>query len=118
MGVTAENREYGLPRLNDLQKTNGKNKHICCEPLLGDLGQISREQIRLVVDGEESGKNARRGELEWVESLQAQCRSQNVDFYWKQWGSDGPDGVYGGRGKTGHLINGKSFLSFPDDLMP
>ena len=32
VGVTVENKRHGLPRLKDLQQTNAKNKHICCEP--------------------------------------------------------------------------------------
>jgi protein gp37 len=118
MGVTVDDREYGLPRLEDLREANVKNKHICCEPLLEDLGELDLSGIRLVVGGGESGPKARRAQPEWVESLRDQCLAQNVHLYWKQWGSYGPDGVYRGRGRSGHLINGKSYLSFPDDLMP
>ena len=119
LGVTIENRKHGLPRLKDLQQTNGKNKHICCEPLLEDLGVIDLTQISLVVGGGENAReSARKTELSWVESLQSQCQRQGVHFYWKQWGAYGPDGVYRGESKTGCLINGKAYLSFPDNLMP
>lgn len=118
LGVTVEDRQHGLPRLEDLQHTNAKNKHICCEPLLEDLGDIDLSQIRLVVGGGESGSNARKAELAWVGSLHHQCRSQNVHFYWKQWGSYGPDGVYRGVKKNGCLVKGKLLLSFPEDLVP
>lgn len=117
-GVTVEDREHGLPRLDDLRKTPGRNKHICCEPLLEDLGDIDLSQINLVVGGGESGPKARRTELSWVEPLVHQCQRQGVHFYWKQWGSYGPDGVYRGKGKTGCLVNGKAYLSFPENLMP
>jgi protein gp37 len=118
LGVTVEDRKHGLPRLRDLQETNGKHKHICCEPLLEDLGDIDLSKVGLVVGGGESGPNARKTELSWVESLLHQCQLQGVHFYWKQWGSYGPDGVYRGKSRTGHLINGKAYLTYPQDLMP
>jgi protein gp37 len=118
LGVTVENRKHGLPRLKDLQQTNGMHKHICCEPLLEDLGNIDLMQVKLVVGGGESGPNARRAHLSWVESLQRQCQTQNVYFYWKQWGSYGQDGLFRGKGKTGYLVNGKALQSFPESLMP
>ncbi len=118
MGVTVDDREYGLPRLEDLRHTNCKNKHICCEPLLEDLGALDLSDIRLVVGGGESGPEARRAMPEWVMSLRDQCIAQNVHLYWKQWGTYGPNGVKSSRGKSGHVIDGKSYLSFPDDLVP
>ena len=66
MGVTVDDRECGLPRLHDLQNTRGRNKHICCEPLLEDLGPLDLTGIRLVVGGGESGPKARRAMPEWV----------------------------------------------------
>lgn len=118
LGVTVEDRKHGLPRLKDLQETNGSHKHICCEPLLEDLGDIDLSQIELVVGGGESGPNARKTEQTWAESLVRQCETQNVHLYWKQWGKYAPDGTTGSKAKTGCLINGKAYLSFPDNLMP
>lgn len=118
LGVTVEDRKHGLPRLADLQETNGKHKHICCEPLLEDLGEIDLSRISLVVGGGESGSRARKTELAWAESLVHQCEAQNVHLYWKQWGKYAPDGTTGSKAKTGCLINGKSYLSFPDGLVP
>lgn len=115
-GVTVEDREYGLPRLEDLGKTRVRNKHICCEPLLGDLGELDLSGIRLVVGGGESGPEARRAMPEWVTSLRDQCLAQNVHLYWKQWGTYGPDGSRSSKSRTGHLIEGKSYLSIPDEL--
>ena len=118
LGVTVEDRKHGLPRLRDLQQTKGMHKHLCCEPLLEDLGEMNLEQIRLVVAGGESGNNARRTQLSWVESLRHQCGVQGVHFFWKQWGSYGQDGVFRGKKKNGYLINGEVVQSFPGDLIP
>ena len=87
LGVTVEDRKHGLPRLEDLRAIEATNKHICCEPLLEELGDIDLTGICLVVAGGESGKNARRAELAWVESLLHQCEPQGVHFYWKSWGT-------------------------------
>lgn len=118
IGVTVEDKNYGLPRLNDLQKINTPHKHICCEPLLEDLGDIDLAGISLVVAGGESGANARRSDIRWVESLLHQCRTQNTHFYWKSWGRYDQNGVFRGNGKAGCLINGKEYLSFPGNIMP
>lgn len=120
LGVTVEDKKHGLPRLKDLNRTNGKNKHICCEPLLEDLEDIELGEVSLVVGGGESGgkETARRTKLKWVESLQRQCRIQNVHFYWKQWGTYGQDGIPRGKVKTGCLVNGELAQSIPENIMP
>ena len=118
LGVTVEDVKHGFGRLEDLRALETPNKHICCEPLLEDLGSIDLSGIRLVVGGGESGKNARRADIDWVESLQKQCETQGVHFYWKSWGSYNQEGKFKANGKSGHLIHGKAKLSFPGDLMP
>lgn len=118
LGVTVENKKYGVPRIKDLQAIRTHNKHICCEPLLEDLDELDLTGISLVVGGGESGKNARRTDIRWVESLLKQCEKQNVHFYWKSWGSYNQDGVFKGNGKSGCLINGMVHKSFPDRIMP
>ena len=118
LGVTVEDKENGFPRLKDLQQIQTKNRHICCEPLLEDLGNIDLAGISLVIAGGESGKEARRADISWVESLLAQCKIQNVHFYWKSWGSYDQDGVFKRSGRSGCLINGKEYKSFPGNLMP
>ncbi len=118
LGVTVENKRHGLPRVKDLRNINAINKHICCEPLLEDLGDVDLAGIRLVVAGGESGNKARRADVRWVESLLNQCEIQAVHFYWKSWGRYNQDGVVKRNGKSDHLIKGKAYLSFPSSIMP
>ena len=118
LGVTVDNKKHGVSRLKDLQSINTKNKHICCEPLLEDPGDVDLAGLRLVVAGGQSGNKARKVELSWVESLQRQCQIQNVHFYGKSWGSHDQDGVFKENGKSGCFINGKEYLSFPGNIMP
>lgn len=119
LGVTVENKEHGFPRIKDLQDINCKNKHICCEPLLEDLGDIDLNQIKIVIAGWESGwKEARKTDPTWVKSLLNQCKKQDVHFYWKQWWSYGEDWVYRGKNQNWYLIDGKVAQSLPDNFMP
>jgi protein gp37 len=75
-GVSVEDRLYGLPRIEDLQRT----------PLLEDLGALPLEGISWVIVGGESGPGARRMEENWVLSIREQCETANVPFFFKQWG--------------------------------
>ena len=118
LGVTVEDAKYGLPRLRDLQEIQASHKHICCEPLLEEFVNVDLAGIDLVVAGGESGKKARRADISWVESLRRQCERQDVHFYWKSWGSYDQEGNFKPSGRTGSLINGKEYKSFPSDLMP
>ncbi|WP_038173769.1 DUF5131 family protein [Vibrio pacinii] len=118
LGVTVENKKYGLTRLRDLQAIRTYNKHICCEPLLEDLGNIDLTGVRLVVGGGESSQNARRTSLAWVESLRDQCEQYKAHFYWKSWGTYDQDGTRKGNGKSGCLVNGMEYKSFPIEIMP
>ena len=118
LGVTVEDKKHGFPRLADLQNTNASNKHICCEPLLEELTDINLKEISLVVAGGESGKNARRADITWVESLRNSCAKQDVHFYWKSWGTYNQDGTFRNKKQSGCLINGKEYKSFPKNLMP
>lgn len=56
LGVTVENKKYGVPRIKDLQAIRTHNKHICCEPLLEDLDELDLTGISLVVGGEKAVK--------------------------------------------------------------
>jgi len=118
LGVTVEDRRHGLPRLDDLRRTRCINRHLCCEPLLEDLGAIDLSGIRLIVGGGESGPNARPAKVSWVESLYQQCQIQKVDFYWKQWGTYDQEGRAKGNSRSGALVNGRMLQAFPPDLMP
>src|SRR6267154_1931627 len=44
-GVSAENRKYGLPRIENLQGANARIRFLSVEPLLEDLGKINLDGI-------------------------------------------------------------------------
>ena len=105
-GVSVEDRNYGLPRIADLQATPTVVRFLSVEPLLEDLGKLPLDGISWVIVGGESGPGARPMKEAWVLSIQEQCEAANVPFFFKQWG--------GVRKKTaGRTLRGQTHDSFP-----
>ncbi len=105
-GVSVEDREHGLPRIDALRRTPASLRFLSVEPLLEDLGEIDLSGIDWVIAGGESGPGARRMEERWVMSLLARCRRQGVPFFFKQWG-----GV--AKGRNGRVLNGRTYDEMP-----
>jgi protein gp37 len=106
-GVSVENRQHGLPRVDLLRDTPAQVRFLSIEPLLEDLGPIGLRGINWVIVGGESGPGARPMKPEWVRSIRDQCRAAGVAFFFKQWG--------GVRKKTtGRVLDGKTYDEFPD----
>lgn len=106
-GVSAENKTYGLPRIEHLRKTNAAVRFLSVEPLLEDLGQVNLTGIDWVIVGGESGAGARPMKKEWVVSMRNQCRKSGVAFFFKQWG-----GVR--KSVAGRKLDGRTYDEFPD----
>jgi protein gp37 len=105
-GVSVEDQRYGLPRIEHLQAAPAAVKFLSIEPLLQDLGDFDISGIDWAIVGGESGHGARSMEPEWVERILNLCRSQKVDFFFKQWG-----GVH--KSKTGRSLHGKTYDEMP-----
>ena len=105
MGVTVEDADYKY-RIDYLRYTGAKIKFLSLEPLLGDLGELNLDEIDWVIVGGESGPGARPMKIEWVRDVREQCRTQNVPFFFKQWG-----GV--NKKKTGRLLDGEIWDEMP-----
>lgn len=101
-----EDREYGLPRIADLQVTPTAVRFLSVEPLLEDIGTLPLDGISWVIVGGESGPGARPMKEEWVLSIREQCNGANVPFFFKQWG--------GVRKKVaGRTLRGRTHDGFP-----
>lgn len=107
LGVSVEDRRFGLPRIDQLRLTPAAIRFLSIEPLLEDLGEIDLTGIDWVIVGGESGPGARPMDPSWVRSIQAQCRRQGVPFFFKQWG-----GVQ--KKRAGRLLDGGHFEEYPD----
>jgi protein gp37 len=105
-GVSVENRKYGLPRIQNLQRAEAAIRFLSVEPLLEDLGKFDLKGIDWVIVGGESGHGARPMKKEWVVSVRDQCKREGVPFFFKQWG--------GVRKKAaGRKLDGKTYDEFP-----
>lgn len=113
IGVTVENRKHGVPRIDILRYIPAAVRFLSVEPLLEDLGELNLEGIHWVIVGGESGHKARPMHEVWVQRIQEQCVSQNVPFFFKQWGAWGRDGVKRNKKANGRTLNGKIWSQMP-----
>lgn len=60
LGVSVEDRRYGLPRIDVLRPIPATVRFISAEPLLEDLGPLNLTNIEWVIVGGESGSEARQ----------------------------------------------------------
>jgi len=107
LGVSVEDRRWGLPRIDELRNTPAGVRFLSVEPLLEDLGEIDRKGIDWVIVGGESGPGARPMKPEWALSIRDQCQAAGVPFFFKQWG--------GIRKKVaGRVLDGQTYDELPE----
>jgi protein gp37 len=85
-GVSVEDREYGLPRIDVLRRTHAAVRFLSIEPLLESLGELNLSGIDWVIAGGESGPRRRPMAPDWVREIRDQCDAAGVPFFFKQWG--------------------------------
>lgn len=105
-GVSVEDRKYGLPRVQDLQRAPARTRFLSVEPLLEDICPLPLSGIHWVIVGGESGPGARPIHESWVQSLLQDCEAAKVPFFFKQWG-----GVQ--KKRNGRLLNGTTYDDTP-----
>lgn len=113
LGVSVEDKRYGVPRIAYLQGIKAKTRFLSVEPLLEDVGRISLRGIHWVIVGGESGTKARPMEEAWALKLRDQCLRAGIDFFFKQWGSWGQDGVKRTKGANGRELQGEVWDMIP-----
>ena len=86
-GVSVENRQSGLPRIDHLRSADVAVRFLSIEPLLEFIGVLDLAGIHWVIVGGESGHNARPFDLQWGRSIVTQCREQDVPCFMKQVGT-------------------------------
>ena len=105
LGVTVEDRDHGLVRIEHLRRVPARVRFLSVEPLLEDLGEINLAGIDWVIVGGESGPGARAMDAAWVHNIRRQCTAAGVAFFFKQWG---------GRTKGGCLLEGAEIKQWPN----
>lgn len=113
LGVSVEDKKYGLPRIDHLRNVRAAVRFLSVEPLLEDLGTIDLSEIHWVIVGGESGPHARPMQPSWVESVQFQCEEQGAAFFFKQWGGWGADGKRRAKKYNGRQLNGRTYDEMP-----
>ncbi len=113
LGVSVENRKYGLPRIPQLRSIDASVRFLSIEPLLEDLGQFDLSRIQWVIVGGESGRKARPMKPAWVDAIKRQCDAAGVAFFFKQWGAWGADGERRSKSANGRLYAGQVWDAMP-----
>lgn len=114
LGVSVEDRKYGVPRIAHLRKVKGAAvRFLSVEPLLEDVGKLDLRGIHWVIVGGESGAKARPMKPEWAENVRRQALTQGVAFFFKQWGAWGADGVRRDKKRNGRELAGRRWDDFP-----
>ena len=117
LGVSVENRTYGLPRIDYLRQVDAQVRFLSIEPLLEDLGQFDLSGVHWVIVGGESGHKARPMQEAWVEGIKHQADKADVAFFFKQWGGWGVDGVKRHKKANGRIFKGKTWNAFPSQSL-
>jgi protein gp37 len=113
LGVSVENRKYGLLRIPVLRGIDAPVRFLSIEPLLEDLGDFDLTGIHWVIVGGESGRKARPMQSEWVEEIKRRCDEARVAFFFKQWGAWGADGQKRSKKANGRTYGGRVWDSMP-----
>lgn len=107
MGTSAENQEYWDKRVPILLSIPVAIHFVSAEPLLGPIEMTGPLPEWMIVGGE---SGPRQIQEEWVDSIQRQCVSKRVPFFFKQWGGKTP----GAKTAAGRTLNGKTYSEFPE----
>ncbi len=108
-GVSVEDREYGLPRIDALRRTNAAVRFLSVEPLLESRGRIDLSGIDWVIVGGESGVRPRPIAASWVREIREQCKTAAVPFFFKQWGGRSPKHL-------GRVLDGREWNDMPPNI--
>ncbi|MDR7298247.1 protein gp37 [Pelomonas aquatica] len=117
MGVSVEDKKYGVPRIDHLRKVPASIRFLSVEPLLQDVGELDLTDIHWVIVGGESGPKARPMQKAWALAVQQQCESQGVAFFFKQWGGWGADGKRRAKAANGRVLEGRTWDEMPSGVV-
>jgi protein gp37 len=106
LGTSAEDGRV-LDRLDAIRQVPAAIRFVSFEPLIGSVANGDLTGIHWAIVGGESGPRAREMKPEWVDEIEAMCRTSGTAFFFKQWG---------GKNKkaAGRLLNGRTYDEMPD----
>jgi protein gp37 len=106
LGTSVEDGRV-LNRLDALRTVPAAIRFVSLEPLIGSVAEGDLTGIHWAIVGGESGPRAREMKPEWVDEIEAMCRTTGTAFFFKQWG---------GKNKkaAGRELNGRTYDEMPD----
>jgi len=111
MGVSVELQRWTV-RAEFLKRVPATIRFLSVEPLLGPV-VLNLEGLDWVIVGGESGARARRMQPEWARVVRDQCLDAGVCFTFKQWGAYNEAGERVGKGRTGRVLDGRTWDQQP-----
>lgn len=105
LGTSVESGKY-KDRIKLLRQVPAQIRFISFEPLVGAVGKVNLKGVHWAIVGGESGPGARPMKQSWVEEIRSQCETQEVAFFFKQWG-----GV--NKKNAGRVYRGRTWDEFP-----
>jgi protein gp37 len=107
IGASVESGDY-IGRIDELRDAPAAVRFISFEPLIGRVGSVNLSGVHWAIVGGESGPKARPIDEAWVDEIHDECRSQNVAFFFKQWGGTN-------KKATGRRYRGRIWDEYPVD---
>ena len=106
LGTSVEDSRV-LYRLDAIRLVPAAIRFVSLEPLIGSVADCDLTGIHWAIVGGESGPRAREMKPQWVEEIEALCRSSGTAFFFKQWGGNN-------KKAAGRILNGKIYDEMPD----
>lgn len=108
LGTTVESQKV-THRIDYLRESGAYIKFLSIEPLLTPIINLNLKNIDWVIVGGESGAKARPMLKEWVVDIKNQCSTQDVPFFFKQWGGKN-------KKKAGRLLDNNTYDEMPKKI--
>ena len=109
LGTTVESEKV-THRIDYLRESGAYIKFLSIEPLLTPINDLKLKNIDWVIVGGESGAKARPMLKEWVIDIKNQCNTQDVPFFFKQWGGKN-------KKKAGRLLDNNTYDEMPKKII-
>ena len=112
LGTSVEDRNV-VHRIDELREVPAVIRFISFEPLIGEVGAVSLNDIHWAIVGGESGPRARRIRENWIDEIHDACRSHGTAFFFKQWGAWGRDTRRRSKKQNGRTYRGQTWDEMP-----
>ena len=92
IGVSVENQEWADKRRESARAISAVMRFVSYEPALGPVNWTGWEFVDQIIGGGESGPRARPMHPDWQRATRDFCASNEIAYFFKQWGEWLPEG--------------------------